>query len=315
MNSMKKKFIYTTFLLFFCFLLFYNPVYAASLAKPTLVKVTSVGYNSVKLTWKMVKGANGYVIYRKTGSGSYKKIAKVSKNTTTTYTDKSLKCGTVYTYTVAAYKTQDGRTTTGAYNKTGIKGKPVPAKPTSLKASITSSSIKLTWKKVAGASGYIILKSTNNGTSFTAIKTQSGNTNTTYTDYSIKMNKKYIYKVKAYRTVNSKKIKGKVSAAISGTVTGNSNTVTTSYTDFGKATTPLITSATIPGSIAAAEADEFLSCRIIVKGKTSGITFDQYNPKTVVEGPDNYYVVSAEKFKIKKITLLHSKARKCHSVP
>ena len=185
---MKKKFIYTTFLLFFCFLLFYNPVYAASLAKPTSVKVTSVGYNSVKLTWKMVKGANGYVIYRKTGSGSYKKIAKVSKNTTTTYTDKSLKCGTVYTYTVAAYKTQDGRTTTGAYNKTGIKGKPVPAKPRSLKVSTSNSSIKLSWEKVTGASGYIILKSSNNGNSFTRIKTQTGINNTTYTDYSVNAN-------------------------------------------------------------------------------------------------------------------------------
>ena len=171
---MNKKICYSIFAILFCLVIFHNSAYAATLAKPKLGKVTSASYNSLKVTWEKVKGANGYVIYRKTGSGSYKKIAKVTKNTTTTYTDKSLKCGTIYTYSVAAYKTQDGRTTTGAYNKTGIKGKPVPAKPTSLKASITSSSIKLTWKKVAGASGYIILKSTNNGTSFTAIKTQSG---------------------------------------------------------------------------------------------------------------------------------------------
>jgi hypothetical protein len=62
------------------------------------------------LKWTSVQNAQGYNVYRKTGSGTWKKIATVSK---TTYSDKNLKKGT-YSYRVQAYS----KTLKGSYSST-----------------------------------------------------------------------------------------------------------------------------------------------------------------------------------------------------
>ena len=67
--------------------------------------------------------------------------------------------------------------------------------------------------------------------------------------------------------------------------------IPTSFKDFGIVTTQLIDPITVPNTASAAESDEFYSCRLIVKGKKAGLSFKQYNPKAVVEGPENYYVL------------------------
>lgn len=74
---------------------------------------------SIKVTWKKVKGAGGYYIYRKKSGGKWSKIATVKKGSTVTYTDKNASSGKTYYYTVKAYK--DGYKS--VYNGTGVKGK------------------------------------------------------------------------------------------------------------------------------------------------------------------------------------------------
>lgn len=72
-------------------------------AKPssfTLIKITK---NSARIKWSRVKGAAGYEIYRKTGSGSYKKYKTIQGGKNVTFVDKGLsKTGTYY-YKVKAY--------------------------------------------------------------------------------------------------------------------------------------------------------------------------------------------------------------------
>ncbi len=88
------------------------------LAAPTLTKVTSTT-SGIKFTWGKVSGAEGYHIYRKTTSGSFKKIATVYD--TGSYIDASAKKGTTYYYTVKAFK----GSRTSAYNTTGLKVKDI----------------------------------------------------------------------------------------------------------------------------------------------------------------------------------------------
>lgn len=57
-----------------------------------------------KVSWGKSNGADGYYLYRKTPSTSYKKIATIKKGSTTSYLDKNIKSGQKYTYTVKAYK-------------------------------------------------------------------------------------------------------------------------------------------------------------------------------------------------------------------
>ncbi len=91
-------------------------VQAAALKAPKLSKVTQVK-KSVKVTWKKSKGAAGYYVYRKTGNGSWKKIKRVKGASKTSYTDKKVKSGTTYYYTVKAYKGKK----VSSYNKKGLK--------------------------------------------------------------------------------------------------------------------------------------------------------------------------------------------------
>ncbi|MEE1505258.1 MAG: leucine-rich repeat protein [Acutalibacteraceae bacterium] len=83
------------------------------LADPTLKTPTS-SRSGITLKWNRITGAQGYVIYRKTADGSYKKIATVKGSTKVSYVDKSAKKGKKYTYKVKAYYSK----TYSAYSNT-----------------------------------------------------------------------------------------------------------------------------------------------------------------------------------------------------
>ena len=66
----------------------------------------------------------------------------------------------------------------------------------------------ITWKKVKNADGYQIYRATKKSGKFKKIKTVKGNRVVKYTNTKLKKNKKYYYKVRAYRTVKGKKAYG-----------------------------------------------------------------------------------------------------------
>ncbi len=84
------------------------------LSVPTLKSATS-SKSGITFKWNKVTGASGYYVYRKTGSGSWKKIATVKGGTKISYVDKSAKKGKTYKYTVRAYN----GSYTSAYSSTG----------------------------------------------------------------------------------------------------------------------------------------------------------------------------------------------------
>lgn len=81
---------------------------AAALAAPTLN--ASGSGKTATLNWSAVSNAQGYRVYRKTGSGSWKKIATVTE---TSYSDKGLKKGS-YSYRILPYS----KSAKGSYSST-----------------------------------------------------------------------------------------------------------------------------------------------------------------------------------------------------
>lgn len=73
---------------------------------PTITSINNTA-SGIKLTWEPTEGATngGYRVYRKSGSGSYKKIADIDGDENTSYTDTAVKnkYGKTYTYKVVAY--------------------------------------------------------------------------------------------------------------------------------------------------------------------------------------------------------------------
>ena len=179
-----------------------KPVQQIKLATPKLGKVVSAGYNALKLNWSKVNGANGYRVYVKV-NGQWKALGNTKS---TTYVHKKLETGKRYTYTVKAYKNTKSGTVWSSYDKKGITGKASLSAPSLRKAKRTSAKkATLSWKKVNGASGYVVYRKTNNGRWQIVKKITKGNI-TSFTDKKLSKGKKYTYTVRAYRTVGKKNI-------------------------------------------------------------------------------------------------------------
>lgn len=161
----------------------------ADLEIPTLtVKNTA---DSLQLTWKKIRGAAGYYVYRKSGNGKYSKIKQISSPDTVSYKDKSVKSGTVYTYTVRAFnRLQTGNS---AAPKTNRFLAPVKlSKPKN-----TGKGIRLSWKKVTGAKGYYLYRKVGNG-AYKKLAKIKGASKVSYLDKKVSNKKKYTYKVVVY---------------------------------------------------------------------------------------------------------------------
>lgn len=83
------------------------------LTDPTLKTLSSTS-KGVGIKWTEVTGAEGYVIYRKTNSGSYKKIKTEKGVSNISFRDTSAEKGKKYTYKVKAYYSK----TYSAYSNT-----------------------------------------------------------------------------------------------------------------------------------------------------------------------------------------------------
>ena len=77
-----------------------------------MVTAKATGRTSIRLSWKRVKSAAGYVIYRSKGelkAGTYKKIKTITGGKTTSFTDKNCAKDSFYRYEVFAYRYKNGK--------------------------------------------------------------------------------------------------------------------------------------------------------------------------------------------------------------
>ena len=180
-----------------------------TLSKPSISKVTSKGYKSLKITWKKVSGAAGYEVYRAASQkGTYKLVSTRNGGNNVSYTNGKLKTGKKYFYKVRAFGTVNGKKLYSPYS--AVKsGKPVPAtvKVTAVK-NLSGNRIQLKWKKVKGANGYQIYRATKKNGKYKNIKTIKKGSTLKFVDSGLTKNKTYYYKIRAYRTVNKTKVLG-----------------------------------------------------------------------------------------------------------
>lgn len=183
------------------------------LKAPTGVKAAGAAYNKVKASWRKVSGAAGYEVLQY--NSSTKKYSRVALVKGTSYTKSGLKTGTKYSFRVRAYKTADGKTIYSPYSKT-VSAKPVLAKVRKVNAkNKIKRSATITWKRVEGASGYKVYRATKKNGKYKAVKTIKRGKTVKFTNKKLKKEKKYYYKVRAYRTVDKKKVYGGYSSGVS----------------------------------------------------------------------------------------------------
>lgn len=149
-------------------------------------KSLSNGNGCVVFSWNKVSGATGYIVYRKVnGADNWTNLGKTKS---TSYTDKDVVNKSNYQYTVRAYY--------GSSLSSFTAGKVIKylAAP-KLKVSNTTSSVKLEWEKVSGASSYYVYRKAGSAKSWTKVATVTRNY---YNDTNVKSGVKYTYTIKAY---------------------------------------------------------------------------------------------------------------------
>lgn len=203
---MKKTFKGALALAFCVVTVFATMLIASAISAPK-AKVKSVTYNSVTITWSEVKGADGgYQVQRSTDGKKWTTLTSSTKSTS--YTDKKLTTGKTYRYRVRAIDKGLLRSTYSSWSSV-VKGKPVPAKVKTVKSSPTKNSVKLSWSKVSGASGYVVQRYSKK--KWTTYKTT---TKTSMTISKLTLGKTYSFRIRAYRTVSKKKVYGDYSSTI-----------------------------------------------------------------------------------------------------
>lgn len=184
-------------------------------------KNTSAG--KITVQWNKSEETDGYYVYRSTSkSGTYKKIATIKDSNTTSYVDKSgISIGKTYYYKIKSFIKEadingESASIISDFSKAVSAKSVIPGKVTlsSVKKS-SSKSVKLTWKKVTGASGYAIYRSTKKDGTYKKIKTITSGKTLKYTDNLGKKKTAY-YKVKAYYKSGSKKYYGSYSSIKKG---------------------------------------------------------------------------------------------------
>lgn len=170
-------------------------------SKPTVsAAVTTKG---IALKWT-AKNAKKYALYRKSGSGSYRKIKTTSA---TSFVDTDVKNGVKYQYKVVAINGTEKSAASSV--KTAVYVKNVTL--SSVKGAKKALSVK--WKKNSAVTGYQVQYSTSK--SFKKAKTVTVKKAKTVskTIKSLKKGTKYYVRIRGYKTVSGKKYYSAWSAA------------------------------------------------------------------------------------------------------
>ncbi len=182
-------------------------------AKVKGLSFKSATKSSVKISWKKSETASGYAVLRATSkSGKYKTLKIIESSKTLNYTDKTVGAGKTYYYKVIAFKTVSSVRYTSVSSEI-LKTVSAPKAP-KIKSNSNKSGKKayLSWSKASGSSGYKVYMSTKKSSGFKAVYTGS---KISFTKKSLKKKKTYYFKIKAYKTIGSKKIYSEYSKRVS----------------------------------------------------------------------------------------------------
>lgn len=171
-------------------------------SKPGNFTVSNAAYNALTLKWRKSANAQGYFIYRSTSkNGPYTRVKIIKNVDATSWKNTGLTCGKTYYYKIRAYRQAGAKKKYSGY--TAIKScKTKPATP-SVSSVAGKKRVTVKWKKVAGATRYVVYRATAKNGKYKKIATLKSNRRS-YANTKLKSKKAYYYKVRAYRTVKGK---------------------------------------------------------------------------------------------------------------
>lgn len=176
------------------------------------VKASSYSYSKIRVSWDLMEGADGYIVYRSSSEkGTYKKVYTTDNPEKNWYINTNRKSGQTWWYKVRGYKLVDGRKIFSKYSvPVSAYARPERVQITSIDSSgFIYRYFDLRWQKAEGASGYQVYMKERDAEKFSFM----GNFKEPAASIEIPdTTKEYDLKVRAYRTVDGKKVYGRFSA-------------------------------------------------------------------------------------------------------
>ena len=182
----------------------------------SIKEITAPAYNKLKISWSSYEEANGYAIYLMNDDGSYSILKYITDKTILSYVN-TVTCGVTYTYKVSPYRL-DGKKKVFLTESEPMSAKALPAAPSLQSVNMAAyNKIRITWSKVNGCAGYVIYRSEAEDGKYSVLKTVTQASATNYVNV-VKTSTMYYYKIRAFVTVNGKKVYGDYSSILSGNV-------------------------------------------------------------------------------------------------
>lgn len=162
-------------------------------------------YNTLKISWDAVNGANYYQVYRSTAANGKYALLAVYDSKTFSSLSRSLGCGTTYYYKVRAYRWVAGERVFSAYSNI-TTAKPVLKAPQNVKAAgASATTVRIRWSKSEGANYYQVYRATSKDGKYSLLGTYDDKTVSSISR-ALKKGTTYYYKVRCYRWVGGKRI-------------------------------------------------------------------------------------------------------------
>lgn len=162
-----------------------------TLYTPTLTGATMKAGGGVNLAWTKITASTGYEIYRsETGkSGTFDLIATVEGSDTVKYLDETASKDHLYYYTIKAIKANGKQISKSSYSSYRIN-----TVATCTIRGLNSSSIRITWVEVEGATKYSLYRKKSGENKYTLLKTFKPGT-ALYVDSGLKLGETYDYRI------------------------------------------------------------------------------------------------------------------------
>jgi M6 family metalloprotease-like protein/uncharacterized repeat protein (TIGR02543 family) len=182
-----------------------NISYYAKWGAP-ITSAVSYNYTSIKVSWAAAGGATSYRIYRATSATGTYSLVYTASSTARSWIDTGQTTGKYYYYKVYPM------VGTKAYaNSTYKYAKAIPSTPTATLTKYTSTSIKVAWTGVSGATKYQIYRATSATGTYSLVYTASS-TLRSWVNTGRTPGVTYYYKVRAYHLEGSSYVYGAFSA-------------------------------------------------------------------------------------------------------
>src|SRR5439155_332826 len=207
----RKSVLLGTVIVLSLLLLSYVNQYANALGilePPTNLTARAVSSSEIDLRWTAPSDLGGliltgYKIYRSTSSGT--ETGYVNLGNVNSYTNTGLTPGVTYFYKVAAINAVGVSPQSNEASATAIT---VPTAPQNLQATAGTTNVTLSWNTPSNnggsaITGYKIERSTNNGSTWSVLVSNTGSTGTTYSNTGLSPDTTYLYRVSAINSAGT----------------------------------------------------------------------------------------------------------------